>query len=270
MSVRLGGIAFLNARPLTVALDREPGPFAVQYGVPSRCAAELHAGIIDLGLIPSIEYARGPEPYCIVPGVGIVSRGPVLTVRLFWRGALERVRRVALDLSSRTSVALLQILLHERLGRRPELVEAAPDLEAMLAQADAALLIGDSVFRVQDGYDGELDLGQAWLELTGLPFVYAFWAGRPDALTPAQADHLIRARDLGRAQLNAVADTFALSQNGHGPEYYRRYFDENVRHCLGEEELAGLRTFYELAFGHGLIDRIPEVRFYPVTGDRSR
>src|SRR5207344_1089526 len=115
--------------------------FQLVSEVPSKVAERLHAGEIDLGTIPSVEYAFGD--YAIVPGIAIGSRGPVRSVSLYHPGPLESVRRVALDTSSRTSVALAKILLRERLGRDPEYVPMGPALEAMLEVADAGLLIGD-------------------------------------------------------------------------------------------------------------------------------
>ena len=138
--LRLGAVSYLNAEPTVHGLEREPG-FRVERDVPSRVAERLHAGEVDLGLVPSIEYAFGR--YAIVPGVAIASFGPVRSVCLFHRGPLERVRRVALDTSSRASVALVRVLLHARLGRDPEYLPMAPRLDAMLGEADAALLIGD-------------------------------------------------------------------------------------------------------------------------------
>ena len=114
--------------------------------MPSRCARELADGVIDVGIIPVVEYARSPRPYWIVPDIAIGSQGPVLTVRLFCRRPLPQVERIALDTSSRTSVALLSILLREKFALTPQLIEAPPDLAAMLDVADAALLIGDQVF----------------------------------------------------------------------------------------------------------------------------
>ncbi len=262
MAVRLGGIVFLNARPLTLALDGDPGPFQVRYGVPSQCAAELHAGQTDLGLIPSIEYARGPRPYCLVPQVCVASRGPVLTVRLYARRPWAQIRRLALDLSSRTSVALVQILLAEMHGLRPELVSAAPDLDHMMSLADAALVIGDSVFRYPQRSEAELDLGQAWSAMTGLPFVYAFWVGRPGVIDGSQARHLVRARDLGRQRLGAIAAAFAAERPEQSADYYQRYLTDHIHHDMGAAELAGLREFYRLARAHHLIDHVPELASY--------
>lgn len=260
MSIRLGAVAFLNARPLVVPLESSR-TFELSYSVPSACAAELRSGQIDLGLIPAIDYARSQDPYYIVPHVAIASRGEVFTVRLFYRGALDQVARVALDISSLTSVALVRILLREKYQLAPEFVDAPPDLESMLERAEAALLIGDPVFRHVDAAIASLDLGREWTELTGDPFVFAFWAGRQGVLSPAQTRQLVQAGRAGREQIPAIARSFARESTGSN-ELYERYLREHIHFDLGAAELAGLRRFYGLAHEHGLIDSVPELRFY--------
>ena len=117
--VRIGAVGYLNARPLTWALDRRPDRWHVRYDVPAVCAALLHDGKVDLGLIPSIEYLQSDE-YRFVPGVGIGSRGPVASVALYTRRPVEEIRHIALDTSSRTSVTLIQVLCRASLPHQPE------------------------------------------------------------------------------------------------------------------------------------------------------
>ncbi len=178
MSLRLGAVGYLNARPLVHGLDRQLDRFAIRFDAPSRCAELLDRGEVDLGLIPSIEYLRSPE-YSIVPSIAIASRHAVASVALFTQKPRAQVRTVALDSSSRTSAALLQILYLERFGQSPRFVTMAPDLPRMLRQCDAALLIGDAALFLDHEAAGleKVDLGVEWHELTGLPFVWAFWGG---------------------------------------------------------------------------------------------
>src|SRR6187402_2078049 len=140
--LRIGAVGYLNARPLTWALDREPSRWRVRYDVPAVCAALLHDGEVDLGLIPSIEYLQSDD-YRFVPGVGIGSRGPVASVALFTRRPLDEIRHIALDTSSRTSVTLIRVLCRRRYRIAPEFVPYGPDLAAMVRAYDAGLLIGD-------------------------------------------------------------------------------------------------------------------------------
>lgn len=256
-AVRLGAVRYLNAEPHVYGLGEDAG-FVVERDVPSRVARRLHAGGVDLALIPSIEYAFGA--YSIVPGLAIASRGPVASVCLFHRGPLERVRRVALDTSSRTSAALVRILLRERLGREPYCVPMGPNLVDMLAVADAALLIGDPALD-QDGEVARLDLGEEWTRLTGLPFVYAFWAGRAGAVTPAGVRRLQASLAQGRAHLDGIAERQAAGVPRKA-ERYRAYLRENIVFELGAAEQAGLREFYRRAHALSLIPAVPELRFH--------
>ena len=262
MRVRLGAVEFLNTRPLTAFLEQQSGgDFDLSYAVPSVCAQDLRCGRTDVGLIPSIEYARSPESYYIVPDIAIAARGEVLTVRLFLGGEMADVRRVALDRSSRTSIALLHILLREKYGVQPEVVERAPDLDAMLAEADAALLIGDSVFEVLDAGYRSVDLGREWVEWTGLPFVFAFWAGRQGVLAAEQVEWLVQARREGEGQIGEIVRWFCAERGG-SEEVYERYLKEHICFELGADEIAGLQEFFRLAHKCELIEEVPKVRFF--------
>lgn len=250
---RLGVVAYLNSQPLVHGLARD-ARFRLEGDTPARVAERLQRGELDLGLIPSIEYARGD--YAIVPGLCIASRGPVRSVSLIHRAPLSELRRVALDRSSRTSVALLRLLLRARLGREPEYVEMAPDLPAMLQACDAALIIGDPALYLESVAQ-RLDLAQAWRELTGLPFVFAVWAGRPEAVDAGRVRALQAALQAGLRALPEIAAAY----NEHAA-LNESYLRSNVHYHLGPDELRGLREFYARAHAAGLIPSVPELRFH--------
>jgi chorismate dehydratase len=256
-AVRLGAVSYLNAAPPMHGLDADPA-FRVEREVPSRVARRLHAGEVDLGLVPSIEYAFGD--YAIVPGVAIGSRGRVRSVLLFHHGPLERVRRVAVDTSSRASAALVKILLRERLGRDPQYVPMGPSLVDMLAVADAALLIGDRALD-HEGDAACLDLGEEWTRTTGLPFVYAFWAGRPGAVSSAGVRRLQTALSVGLGAITEIASLQARGDPARAAKY-EAYLRENIVYRLEEDERAGLREFYRRAHALSLIPAVPELRFH--------
>lgn len=258
MKLRLGVVPYLNVEPIIRGLAGDER-FEIRREVPSRVAQMLHAGEIDLGMIPSIEYAAGD--YAIVPGIAIGSRGAVRSVVLFHRGPLAAVRRVALDSSSRTSVVLLRIVLRERLGREPEYVAMAPRLPEMLEAADAALVIGDPALCFESPGIARLDLGEAWLGLTGRPFVFAFWAGRPGAVGPADVTRLQAALAAGRSELGSIASSYNGLGAGHA-QANETYLRGNIAFDLGEAEQAGLSEFYRRAHAQGLIAQVPELRFY--------
>jgi chorismate dehydratase len=250
--VRLGAVSYLNAEPTVHGLEREAS-MAVERDLPSRVAQRLHAGEVDLALVPSIEYAFGH--YAILPGVAIASHGPVRSVRLFHKTPLERIARVALDTSSRASVGLARVLLRARLGRDPEYVPMAPGLEAMLAGSDAALLIGDPALDAVTDLKS-LDLGEEWARLTGLPFVYAFWV-----LDAAGIARLQQALAEGEGAFADIARRMAQGDPARAARY-EAYLRESIVYRLGEQELAGLLEFFRRAHALGLVPAVPELRFH--------
>ena len=274
-SVRLGVVGYLNARPLVYGLERLPR-FDLRYDTPAECARLLHAHTIDVGLIPSIEYLRGPQPYVFVPGPAVTSRGPVASVAIYTRVEPKDIKTIAMDTSSRTSVALATVLTKRVFGASPEPVAMAPDLDAMLARADAALIIGDnalflnpqsgnpqseSAIRNPQSAIRKLDLGELWTESTGLPFVYAVWAGWPDALSPEDVGLLQRARDQGVADADGVARAY-YPDDPERQAVAKRYLRDNIRYVLGAEELEGLRTFYRYAAELDLVSFDGALRFF--------
>jgi chorismate dehydratase len=273
--VRLGAVGYLNARPLVYGLDRQPR-FQLRYDVPSLCARLLHEGAIDVGLIPSIEYLRG-GPYNVVPDLAIASRGPVASVALFTKKAMADVRSIALDTSSRTSVALVRVLCARLFRIQPVLESLGPDLDDMLARCDAALIIGDKALFLEpelrlggsEGLRGtsneprvaKIDLGEAWLELTGLPFVYAFWAGRPGALTRADVRLLQDARDEGVRRPADLAREY-LADTPQWQTLGAEYLRDNIKYYLRDDERAGLDLFYRYAAEAGIVGSAQPVVFY--------
>lgn len=262
--LRLGAVSYLNTKPLVYGLEAIPDQFEVRFDVPAKCATLLHEGSVDLGLIPAIEYLRGAEDYWIVPGVAIASEGDVASVAVFAKKPIEQVESIALDLNSRTSVALTRILCARRWGIAPAFTPAEPNLDAMLARADAALVIGDPAMAIDAGARGlrKIDLGGEWHAMTGLPFVYAMWTGRQDAASPAQCAALRSAREQGEANLPRIAATVGEG-DAHRTGQALRYLRDNLKYGLGDREAAGLRRFHELAVEVGLADAVKPLRFYP-------
>jgi chorismate dehydratase len=260
-TVHLGAVHYLNARPLVYGLELRSGEFVLRFDPPSKCAALLHEGSVDVGMIPTIEYLRGHEPYRIVPGLGIISEGAVASVALFSSVPIERIGSIAADTSSRTSNALLRILCHETLGLQPEFVPMAPDPTAMLTRCDAALIIGDAALFLPHQSQGllKIDLGEEWTALTGLPFVWAFWAGRPGVLTAGHVTTLQEACRAGVAASDEIADAYC------GPERAqlgRSYLRENIRYDLGEREAEGLRAYFHLAEKHRVVESLRSLAWY--------
>ena len=258
--VRVGCVKYLNARPLWHGLGKRPDLFSLKYAVPSRVSSWLHSGEVDLALVSSIEY--GPR-YRVVPGAAVTSIGPVASVAAFSRTPLTRARSVALDSSSRTSAALMRILCAEWFDIEPEFVTMEPNLPAMLQRCDAALLIGDRALFVDHVGMGlrKHDLCEEWRGMTRLPFVFAFWTGRPDALTPA---HLQAVRDSRRDGVTALDDMACAHypNNETLAATGRAYLHKNIQYRFDVDCFASLQRFYTSACKLGIIQQAQPVLFY--------
>lgn len=265
--LRISAISFLNTAPLM--WDFEHGDagrdFEIEYTVPSACAAALAANEADIGIIPAFTYAQIPG-LSIISDVAIASKDRVRSILLVSKKGIEDVRTVAVDTSSRTSVALLQILFAQFLGGARTLQPYPPQLNEMLRDHDAALLIGDSALQipVDAGYR-TYDLAHLWHEFTGKAFVFAFWAVREDALSrkPAELD-LVRvfqqARDHGLqpAGIEFIAQEWS-PKLGIPRSVIRKYLTENIHYYLDAQSCEGLKLFFELSRELELIAAVPEL-----------
>ena len=260
--VRLGAVGYLNARPLTWALDRAPNQWQVRYDLPAVCARLLYDDDVDLGLVPSIEYLRSDD-YRFVPGVGIGSRGPVASVALFTRVPVERIRHIALDTSSRTSVTLIRVLCHHRYRIAPEFVPHGPDLAAMVRDYDAGLLIGDPALEADAAALGvsKIDLGAEWTEMTGLPFIYAAWTGRAGVIGRDEVRLLQEAQAEGVASYPAIAAEYGR-RSAPATDMGFAYLRDNMRYGLGADEERGLQLFLDYAADLGLAPRRRLLEFF--------
>lgn len=249
---KVGAVEFLNARPLAWGLDRAPW-CELRFDVPSECARLLHEGRIDVGLVPAIELLRGDQAYEVVPGPAIACRGTVASVALFSRVPVTSIRTIALDTSSRASAGLLRILCARHFGIAPAFVDRPPDLSRMLVDADAALLIGDPALDAPWKAVGaeKIDLGEAWLAMTGLPFVFAVWAARAGRLTTTVVTGLQDAAVRGRAAIDEIARLHAAGDpvREHGA---RQYLREHIRYDLDADARRGLERYLALAVELGL------------------
>jgi chorismate dehydratase len=259
--LRLGAVSYLNVRPLVFGLEARP-EVRLRFDVPAECANLLEAGEIDLGMVPSIAYLDRPGDR-IVPGVAIGSEGPVASVALYARRPMTSVGSIALDTSSRTSAMLVRILCRRTFGISPTFIPHPPDLSAMLARADAALLIGDAALFVDHAAHGarKWDLGALWTDLTGLPFVWAFWSGRAEAADRSAVTLLQAAAREGLAHLPQIAERYCpLSIDDQ--KVALRYLQHNLDFSFGERAIAGLQAYYDeaSALRAGAVSR--EIVFY--------
>ena len=245
--LRISVVDFLNARPLTWGLlhDRPPG-VSVSRDVPAACAAKLAAGEADVGLIPSIEYQRIPG-LKVVPGLGIAASSEVRSVLLVSDVSREKIGSVALDPASRTSAALVRILLKRRYGATPEYREGS-------GPADARLIIGDPALKTRLNGHVVLDLAAEWRAFSGHPFVFAFWAVREAAAAPEVSALLRASYEAALSNFRALVEEEAASSGLSAP-----VVEDYLRHALHFEldsgDLEGLALYYRLAEQDGLIPR---------------
>jgi chorismate dehydratase len=238
--------------------------FDISYTLPSSCAAELQAGRADIGIIPAAAYAQIPD-LAILPGVAIAARRPVRSILLVSKVPVEKIRSVALDTSSMTSVALTKILFERWLGGGRAFTAMAPDLDQMLLTHDAGLVIGDTALQVDRFKYLTIDLAEEWIRFTGKPFVFAFWAIRRAALengSPDLAAIFQASRDHGTQpeNISQIARSWA-PKVGLSESEVRSYLTENIHYQLDSGCMEGLQLFYRYASECGALPAAPAVQF---------
>jgi chorismate dehydratase len=260
--LRVGIVNFLNSKPLAWGFlkGHHADLFAPSYHPPALVARLLGQGNLDIGLIPSIEVQRIPN-LRVLPDMCVGAKQEVRSVVLVSRGPVEGIRRVALDVNSRTSSTLVRILLRERWGLDPEYLHERPDPERMLSEADAALIIGDPALRLDREKYHVIDLAAEWRTLTGLPFVFAVWAVRPEVEIPDLPFYFKSSLRYGLSSLDTLVRE-AAAELGLDTSEVRTYLTENLHFFLRAEEIEGLEEFYRRAHSHGLILEPRAVEFW--------
>ena len=259
--MRIGAVTYLNTRPLVYGLEHCRHPHELIYDLPSRLADQLAAGSLDVALIPSIEYLREPS-YAIVSDACIACRGPVLSVKLFSRVPFAGISSIQLDEGSRTSAALVQILLRERFALKPLVTQLPIGATLDETTADAVLLIGDRAIHARHAdFPFVWDLGDEWCRFAELPFVFAVWTARPGIPTADVAAILTLSRDVGMSHLEQIADEEA-SRHDLTTDECLDYFRRNLYFYFGPQEQRGLRLFAQHAARIGEAPAIQLDRFH--------
>ena len=254
--MRIGAVSYLNTKPLVYGLTELAPQHELVFDLPSRLADQLAAGTLDVALIPSIEFFQNPD-YTIVSDACIGCRGPVLSVKLLSRVPMEQVRTLALDEGSRTSIALVRILLKERFGIEPEQLPLPIDARYDQSPADAVLVIGDrAIHPARGNWVSQWDLGDEWNRWSELPFVFAMWVGHVGQASrlPEVAAALSAARDAGVANVERIARAEA-AKVGLTYDQTLTYLRDNLHFSMGPGERAGLALFFEQARKLGLVPR---------------
>jgi len=224
----------------------QQGLFDLEFKIPAVCADRMASGAADIGIVPSFELTR--QNLDIVPGAGIACHGPVRSILLLSTKPVAEIRTLAADSSSRTSVQLARVILARKFGVSPEVHTHAPDLDGMLRHADAALIIGDPALRIDPSrlpYNW-LDLGAEWVEMTGLPMVFAVWAAQPGAASPQVVEAFSASCRYGRERIEDIVG-IESARREFPPEVVREYLTRHIVHELGERDYAGMELFLRYA-----------------------
>jgi chorismate dehydratase len=248
--LRISAVSYLNTWPLIWGFQHGPerGFFDFRFDLPAQCAAALESGEADIGLVPSAELDRLDLNF--FPDVGIACEGPVRSILLVSKAPVKSIGSLAVDSGSRTSVALARIILGECYQCFPEVFAHEPVLDRMLAKADAALVIGDPALRLEPAELGTstLDLGEEWVRWTGLPMVFAVWAGRAENLTEPARHAFVRSWQWGDDHINEIVSR-AVEERRFPEPVAREYLTRHIRYKLGAKHLEGLAKFRALARG---------------------
>jgi chorismate dehydratase len=264
--LRVGCVKFLNTKPLIDGLDGEPG-VALRSDVPSALLDELVAGVTDVALCPVIDYQRSPAELAVVPVGGIGCDGPTMTVRLVSRLSIGQITTVHTDTDSHTSIALMRVILAEMYGIEPTITDLTPDALNHAVRGDGPdtlLVIGDKVVThhpAEGIYRHVLDLGEAWKDHTGLPFVFAVWMARPDTKLGDWPKRMTQLRQANAQRIGAIVGRYAAPL-GWPTVLAREYLEDCLRFEVGPRQLEAMAQFWQRAAQHGLIERVRPLRLH--------
>jgi chorismate dehydratase len=246
--LRVCAVSYLNTTPLVWGMLHGPqrGLFDLEFRIPAGCADQLASGAADIGIVPSFELTRLNLE--VIPGTGIACRGPVRSILLISSRPAAQIRTLAADSSSRTSVELARVILERKYGVAPTVIRQPPDLETMLRSADAALIIGDPALRIEPARLPyfSYDLGAEWVEMTGLPMVFAVWAARPGVTTAAVAAAFQESYQFGRQRIEEIVASEAPRRE-FAPALVREYLTRNIIHELEARDYEGMELFLRYA-----------------------
>lgn len=271
--IRITASTYLNSAPLVYAFNQGTQQKECDFfadTAPARCANMLRTNLVDVALIPSIEYQR-IDNVSIVPNISIAAKEQVVSVILVAQQPIERLKRIALDTSSRTSVALVRILLEHYYRLQPDYQDHAPNIKEMLNHCEGAVIIGDPAMLIEHNNYYVYDLAAEWRKFTGRPFVFALWAANSRLAPPLLAQIVTRCKQAKAEGINLVNEiihiyskTLGLSEN-----YLLNYLTKSITYNLDEDDQQGLALFYQLAYQYQLIEQLKPLVFLSDTGNAS-
>jgi chorismate dehydratase len=294
--LRISIVEFLNTAPLVWGFTDGPlqGRYDLSFTVPSLCAEALRSGQADVAIIPAIEYQR-MDGMVVLPEMAVAAKGEVRSILVLAKKPIEQAERIALDTNSRSSVALTRLLCQGLWRIAPEFIDAAPDPAAMLAEADAALLIGDPALRIRlkvnalaakvpdaKGCCGDAaaaetddqpvpgvdtlfvyDVADEWRQMTGKPCVLAIWVGRRELITPDVVADFLASKEYGLERIGEIAEAAALKLD-LPPRDLESYLRDNIDFSLDAANLEGLELYFRECAAAGLIPRARPIEFAPL------
>jgi chorismate dehydratase len=224
-------------------------------------ARKLREGEIELALISSLDYALKKETWHIIPDLCVSSAQAIKHIQLYFKKGLTDVQKVAVDKNAASELILLKILMREKYMMSPDYIEMDADLDLMLDKADSALIIGNKGLEYSLDHQNRLDLNEEWFDMTALPFVYSFWAGRELTITPDDIRIIKSSYELGINNLEKIAKKLAATHS-HNWGFYHDFYTQNLSYTFSELEKDGLNEFYNYAFFYGYTEFIPDLFFY--------
>jgi predicted solute-binding protein len=300
--LRISIVEFLNTAPLVWGFTDGPlrGRYDLSFTVPSLCAEALRSGHVDVAIIPAIEYQR-MDGMVVLPEMAVAARGEVRSILVLAKKPIEQAKRIALDTNSRSSVALTRLLCKGFWRIAPEFIDAAPDPASMLAQADAALVIGDPALRIRLKVDALLakapdakgcgceeaaspkedqvipgvdtlfvyDVAEQWREMTGKPCVLAVWVGRRELITQDVVADFMASKEYGLARIGEIAESASLKLD-LPPRDLEIYLRDHIDFDLDAANLQGLELYFREAAAAGLIPQAKPIEFAPLPLESAR
>jgi len=265
---RLGIPGALFTVPLTTALRNANG-FRLAVDAPARNALMLREHHLDAALLSPIDFARDGSSYRVVSGVAASSQSSNSAITLHFREGLHHIGTLAADPALTSEIILAKIILAEEFDLSPKIVPFQGPLDVMLGKADAALLAGDTSLGEAAAHPNAVDLVEAWVEMTDLPFVHCFWCAREEDLTDGEVQALQEARDKGTAMISAIAADAAAQSRTSVPIVSLRAHLESFSYDFTEEVEEGLQEFLRFAYYHGVLPDVPDVRWWGVNREED-
>ncbi len=254
-TTRISASSYSNTAPLiwSFLYGSSRGQFElILDNAPARSAELLSQKRVDAALVPVIEYQR-IENALLVPNVCVGAKEQVRSVCLVTKGKdLRDAKSIALDVSSKTSVALTKIIFREFYEFEPTYKIAEPNLGEMLFDSDCALLIGDPALTIDEGIYRKFDLAEVWKSLTGFGFVFAMWMANAENAEIAKKIDFAAARDEGLNHLDEIVSNYE-AEIPLVREDFRKYLSENISYSIDENMQKGLELYFELAHKNRLI-----------------